>query len=98
MKNPYKTLGVHKGQKDDEIRAVYYRRMSAAHPDKGGTQEAATTITLAYAQIKNKTTRKALDSRLGIQYKRCEMCSCTGFVYVRLKKQACGRCFGCGYV
>jgi hypothetical protein len=51
--DPYAALGLLRGPfvTGDVVRAVYQARMRQAHPDAGGTNEAAAKVTKAYREI-----------------------------------------------
>lgn len=50
--DPWAVLGLMRGHADASVvRAVYQARMKAAHPDAGGTNEAAAKVNNAYRQI-----------------------------------------------
>lgn len=64
MKTPdlYDTLGVPRDAKPSEIKQAYRRRATAAHPDKGGSDEALQAINLAYETLADPEKRARYDA------------------------------------
>lgn len=64
MKTPdlYDTLGVPRDAKPRDIKAAYRKRASAAHPDKGGSDEELQAINLAYETLSDPEKRTRYDA------------------------------------
>lgn len=64
MKTPdlYATLGVSRDAKPSEIKQAYRRRATAAHPDKGGSDEELQAINLAYETLSDPEKRARYDA------------------------------------
>lgn len=60
-KNHYETLGVDKSASKEEIKKTYKEKAKKAHPDKGGSEEEMTALTLAYSVLGNEEKRKFYD-------------------------------------
>lgn len=57
----YETLGVERSASAEEIKAAYRRRSSAAHPDKGGSDDEMQAVNRAYETLSDPERRKAYD-------------------------------------
>ncbi len=64
MKTPdlYDTLGVPRDAKPRDIKQAYRRRATAAHPDKGGSDEELQAINLAYETLSDPEKRARYDA------------------------------------
>lgn len=79
MKNEYRILGVPPKATEAEIKAQYHELMRTLHPDKGGSTEQCAEISLAYAVLKDRKSRSALDTRIAVTGEpECLECRGTG--------------------
>jgi len=60
-KNLYDKLGVNKDATDEEIKKAYRKKAKENHPDKGGSQEKMTDLTVCYSILSSKDKRKRYD-------------------------------------
>lgn len=60
----YDTLGIQRTATGDEIKAAYRREASAAHPDKGGTDERMQAVNLAYQVLSDGALKAQYDATL----------------------------------
>lgn len=60
----YDTLGIKRTATGDEIKAAYRREASAAHPDKGGTDERMQAVNLAYQVLSDGALKAQYDATL----------------------------------
>ena len=100
--NPYRILGTHAQQSNEEIRAAYRALARQHHPDRGGDAATFATITAAYAEVSDQPRREALRRKLLVLGTTCGQCSgegaqrvqrgFTGVGFVR-----CPACDGAGY-
>lgn len=97
MKNEYKTMGLPPKATEVQIKTRYLSLMRELHPDKGGTTEACAEISLAYAVLKDRRARAALDERIKISGEaECIECSGTGQRGL-VKRITCKFCKGTGW-
>jgi curved DNA-binding protein CbpA len=61
MKNPYEVLGVGFAATAQQIKRAYQRRISDAHPDRGGSTQETQEINDAYAVLSDETRRRRFD-------------------------------------
>jgi DnaJ-class molecular chaperone len=103
VKNPFATLGVARASKDEEIRSAYLRAMREAHPDRGGSDEAAAILNTAYAAIRTQSARDEWSmTRELFGGTLCHTCEGAGGRFIRRKGGRalvfCDSCEGSGYV
>lgn len=61
MSAPYETLGVGKDAAPEEIKAAYRKLAMFHHPDRGGTDEAFSSVNAAYELLSNPERRSNYD-------------------------------------
>lgn len=62
MTDLYETLGVERTASAADVKAAYRRRARKAHPDTGGSSEAMTALTVAYATLGDADKRAEYDA------------------------------------
>jgi len=60
-KNLYDKLGVKKNATKDEIKSAYRKKAKENHPDKGGSKEEMTELTICYSILSSDDKRKKYD-------------------------------------
>jgi hypothetical protein len=60
--NHYEVLGVDKYASGDELKAAYRARARSTHPDKGGTDEAFSAVSIAYSVLSDPERRLLYDA------------------------------------
>lgn len=81
MENCYKTLGVHKGSSEDEVKAAFRVRAKQNHPDLHAdvaSAERMVELNMAYSTLKERRSKQDYDKLLAILYPECAACSGSG--------------------
>ena len=58
----YRLLGVKRGATKDEVRKAYRRKAKISHPDKGGSAEAFSALTVAHEVLSDERRREKYDT------------------------------------
>jgi len=61
--NPYEILGIHKNFTLDELKDKYKRVAKKAHPDRGGSEELFTLVSLCYKKLHEEYKLKQIDKQ-----------------------------------
>ena len=61
--NPYDILGIHKNFTIEELKDKYKRVAKKTHPDKGGSEELFTLVTLCYKKLYEEYKLKQIDKQ-----------------------------------
>jgi curved DNA-binding protein CbpA len=70
----YEILGVLEEASPDEIKAAYRRKMQYLHPDRGGSEEAATQVNAAYDVLSDAGQRAEYDRSRQGGVAHCPLC------------------------
>lgn len=98
MQNEYKILGVNAKATPEEIKVRYRSLMMEAHPDKGGTTEAAAKLTMSYNTLMDRKARKLHDEALKLAgITPCGDCRGVGTRTIMKKTKPCATCGGTGW-
>jgi curved DNA-binding protein CbpA len=62
MNNYYDTLGVNEDATNEEIKKAYRKKANEMHPDKGGSNEEFSRLSIAYKVLSDEDARKEYDS------------------------------------
>ena len=58
----YRLLGVKRGATKEEVRKAYRRKAKISHPDKGGSAEAFSALTVAHEVLSDERRREKYDA------------------------------------
>jgi curved DNA-binding protein len=61
--DPFEILGVGSDATDDKVKAAYYEKSKATHPDAGGDAAAFQAVTEAYATLRDPARRAEAEAR-----------------------------------
>jgi len=97
----YEILGVHRKSTPEEIKEGRRKAAFAAHPDKGGSEEAMALVNEAYRVLTDKKLRRKYDIEIGSKGHTCPSCEGEGVVYRRRgwtarESRRCAECAGAG--
>jgi DnaJ-class molecular chaperone len=99
----YRTLGIHRQNTDDEIKAAYRILCMKLHPDRdSGNMAEFIKVQEAYAALKGVAPLQRIN-RMQILGTGCPACSTVGVKvtqkrFVTVGKSACTECGGAGYL
>lgn len=99
MRNEYRILGLSMKSTSEEIKVRYRALMMEAHPDKGGTTEAAANLTMSYNTLMDRRARKLHDDALKLAgIGQCDACRGVGQRTIMKKTKPCNHCGGTGWL
>jgi len=85
MRNHYITLGVCRGDAEDELKKAFRKLAKENHPDQCGNDPAKAAImaevNIAWGVLGGGVTRNAYNKRQAALYGTCEPCKGNGFTY-----------------
>lgn len=104
MNNPYRVLGVHRGNTDQEIKSSHRLLCMQYHPDReGGDQNMFMGVQAAFQEIRNAEARKQTVLRMAAMMEQCPACEGKGEKrklknFKLVSREVCSGCWGCGFI